>query len=149
VRNFSWLLEGRLAGLGFPDPEDAEALREEGITRLVSLSRRRPFREDPEGIAVLHLPVADMTAPTQAQLAEAVAFLAGALRRGGRAAVHCTAGWGRTGTVLAAWLVAEGADPYDAVERVRAARPGSIETPEQEQAVHRFARARAGRKEPR
>jgi protein-tyrosine phosphatase len=49
------------------------------------------------------------------------------------------AGYGRTGTVLAAYLVAKGAEPEEAIDRVRRARPGSIETVEQEHAVHLFA----------
>lgn len=132
-----------------PDPGDAERLRRHGITAVVSLTRRLPFREVPEWMEVLHLPVADMTPPTQAQLRQAVEFLDGAIRGGGRAAVHCVAGYGRTGTVLAAYLVARGLDPDEAIHRVRAARPGSIETAEQEHAVHRFAeglRRTAGRR---
>ncbi len=139
MHNFSWLVEGEVAGMARPDPSDAERLREEGITALVCLTRRPSFFEPPEGLSILHLPVADMTAPTQEQLVQAVRFLETALASGGRAAVHCTAGWGRTGTVLAAWLVGRGEDPDGAIERVRRARPGSIETAEQEHAVHRFA----------
>jgi len=146
VFNFSWVIPGRLAGMAAPDPEDAERLVRAGITAVVSLTRRPPFREPPEGIEVLHLPVTDMTPPTQAQLRRAVEFLDGAIRSGGRAVVHCVAGCGRTGTVLAAYLVARGLEPEEAIHRVRAARPGSVETAEQEHAVHRFAEAlrRAG-----
>lgn len=139
MHNFSWLVPGEVAGMARPDPSDAERLREEGITALVCLTRRPPFFEPPEGISILHLPVADMTPPTQEQLLQAARFLETAVGSGGKAAVHCTAGWGRTGTVLAAWLVSRGEDPDEAVARVRERRPGSIETAEQEHAVHRFA----------
>jgi protein-tyrosine phosphatase len=54
--------------------------------------------------------------------------------------VHCFAGVGRTGTVLAAVLVAEGLAPERAIEAVRRARPGSLETAGQVEAVHRLAR---------
>ena len=55
-------------------------------------------------------------------------------------AVHCGAGLGRSGTLIAAYLVSQGAAPDDAMAQVRSARPGSIETLEQEAAVHEFAR---------
>jgi atypical dual specificity phosphatase len=55
-------------------------------------------------------------------------------------AVHCGGGLGRTGTLLACYLVsAEGLPADAAIARVRAARPGSVETEDQEQAVRRYA----------
>ena len=53
--------------------------------------------------------------------------------------VHCGAGLGRTGTVLAAYLVSRGESAPAAIERVRAMRPGSVETPDQEQVIVRYA----------
>jgi atypical dual specificity phosphatase len=141
VQNFSWLVEGEVAGMAAPDPSDAERLRAAGVTALVSLTRRPPFFDPPEGVAILHLPVVDMTPPSEEQLVQAVRFLESVVSSGGRAAVHCVAGYGRTGTVLAAYLVAKGEDPDEAIHRVREARPGSIETADQELAVHRFAGA--------
>jgi atypical dual specificity phosphatase len=139
VQNFSWLVEGEVAGMARPDPSDADRLRDLGINALVSLTRRPPFFDPPVGLTILHLPVSDMTPPTQEQLLQAVEFLRSVAGSGGKAAVHCVAGFGRTGTVLASWLVARGEDPDGAIHRVREARPGSIETAEQEHAVHLFA----------
>jgi len=50
--------------------------------------------------------------------------------------IHCRAGWGRTGTILAIYLM----EFYDktareAIQEVRNLRPWSIETTEQEMAV--------------
>jgi ADP-ribosyl-[dinitrogen reductase] hydrolase len=57
-------------------------------------------------------------------------------------ALHCRAGLGRSGTVAARLLIELGLDPADAVARVRAARPGAIETAAQ--ACHLLARAGRG-----
>ncbi|MCK5366227.1 MAG: tyrosine-protein phosphatase, partial [Gammaproteobacteria bacterium] len=51
-------------------------------------------------------------------------------------ALHCHGGKGRTGTIAARLLVELGSAPALAIERVRAARPGSIETTAQEKFVH-------------
>jgi ADP-ribosyl-[dinitrogen reductase] hydrolase len=45
--------------------------------------------------------------------------------------VHCKGGLGRAGTIAAKLFIELGHSPDDAVRRVRAARPGAIETPSQ------------------
>jgi atypical dual specificity phosphatase len=57
---------------------------------------------------------------------------------GAAVAVHCGAGLGRTGTLVACYLVAGGLSAEDAIAKVRRLRPGSIETAEQEAAVRTF-----------
>jgi atypical dual specificity phosphatase len=51
---------------------------------------------------------------------------------------HCLGGVGRTGTMVACYLVVRGATPREAIAEVRARRPGSIQTGEQERVVHRY-----------
>lgn len=57
------------------------------------------------------------------------------LHSGGKVLVHCRGGLGRTGLVVAKLLVEEGLSVDDAIQLVRSARPGAIETWEQESYV--------------
>ena len=143
VPNFGWLIEGRLAGASRPRTADAlAALRAAGVGALVSLSEA-PVPGDlltQLDLPAVHLPVADFTAPSLTQIEGAVAGIDGFLDTGRAVAVHCGAGLGRTGTVLACYLVRHGRGAGEAIAAVRARRPGSIETPEQEAVVAAYER---------
>jgi atypical dual specificity phosphatase len=148
IENFGFVLGQRLAGSAHPGrgAELREALDEwtarHGVTAVVTLTGE-PLAEDllqEYGLRALHLPVADFTAPTMAQVAAAARFVHEELVQGGRVVVHCGAGFGRTGCVLACCLVSEqGLSAGAAIEAVRQLRPGSIETDEQEALVRGWA----------
>jgi len=137
VLNFGWIVDGRVGGMARPRAEDAPWLLERGVTALVSLTERPPAPM--EGLEVRDLPVPDMESPTLEQLRTAVDYMQDVVARGGTVVAHCGAGMGRTGTILAAFLVGQGLSPDEAIRAVRDRRPGSIETPGQEQVVFRFA----------
>lgn len=65
--------------------------------------------------------------------------LAAVLKSGGSVVVHCRGGLGRTGLVVARFLVEEGMNPESAIALVRSVRPGAIETWEQENHVRSLA----------
>jgi atypical dual specificity phosphatase len=140
---FSWIDRPHLAACARPaDAEEFAWLRQQGIQILLALSEDRPRRDwiDAAGLLVMHVPIVDMEAPTQDQLDRCVAAIKRARVQGMGVAVHCTAGLGRTGSILAAYLVAQGFTPAAAIARIRDLRPGSIETHDQEAAVAEFAR---------
>jgi len=132
-----------LAAMAFPESkEDLEWLRQHWIEVLISLTEE-PVRRDwvnEAGILLVHEPIIDMEPPTQEQLDHCLSAIARAHEQNMGVAVHCGAGLGRTGTVIAAYLVDQGQTAGDAIAEVRRLRPGSIETEEQVAAVAEFAR---------
>ena len=140
--NFDWIVEGKLAAMAMPWPEDLPQLRRHGITAVLSLSDRAGPHIADAGFAHLVIAVRDFHPPTRAQLDAAVEFIDTHTRKGAACAIHCGAGLGRTGTVAAAWLVRHGRPAEAAIAEVRRRRPGSIETDGQEAAILAYAKDR-------
>lgn len=147
IPQFSWLIENRLAGVSYPGSEDALVLLSKlGVKALVSLSEQSVGinRLTRHGLQAKHIPISDLTAPTLSQVEQAIASIDDFLAQDQPVAVHCFVGLGRTGTILACYLVSRGSSARQAIEQVRTRRPGSIETPEQEAVVELYERHRAG-----
>ena len=90
------------------------------------------------GMGWYHLPVQDVSVPNvafEAQWADASSALRAQLLAGQSIVVHCRGGLGRTGIVAARLLIELGEKPVTALQRVRVARPGAVETVEQEEYV--------------
>lgn len=138
ARRTSWLIPGRLAASRYP--EDIERVAGMGFTLVINLAEQAHEPNGASGVLRhLHLPVPDYLPPTREQIDEGCAAIAAELAAGGRVLVHCQAGLGRTGTLLACYLVSGGRPADEAIREVRRVRPGSIETAAQEQAVREFA----------
>lgn len=130
---------------GNPLKVDLAALRDWGATRLISLT---PMAELARlgaghlhdeakalGLTVHGVPVADFDVPAGDALAawsRASPLVHRALERGERVAIHCRAGLGRSGMLAALILTERGLPPDVTIARVRAARPGAIETDAQQ-----------------
>jgi atypical dual specificity phosphatase len=150
MRRFYWLIENVLAGCSRPGAGSADVdadlaqLVERGICALLSLGET-PLPTgalDRHGLHGLHLPVDDFQAPSTAQMLTALAFLDRAFTTHMPVAVHCLAGQGRTGTVLAAYLVRGGLPANTAIAEVRTICPGAIPCARQVEALRFWAAQR-------
>jgi atypical dual specificity phosphatase len=140
---FSWIDKPLLAAMARPeDVDELRWLRAQGIEVILSLTED-PLRRDwvnEAGLMLVHVPIVDMEAPTQEQLDRCIATIRRANEHNLGVAVHCGAGLGRTGVVLACYFVTKDLNAKNAIARVRRLRPGSVETDEQAEAVTEFAR---------
>jgi atypical dual specificity phosphatase len=145
-RGFAWILPGRLAGC--PEPGvifstdyDLDLLVRAGVTCLITLTEK-DLPQDAlarHGLINLHLPIYDREAPSIAQTYMLVRRMQLLLENGHVLAVHCKAGIGRTGSILAAWLIREGGLSADtAIQRLRAIKSTYVQTDIQEQFLHEF-----------
>merc|ERR1719167_455308 len=137
-RNFSWLEPGKLAGCGAPQSvEHLKALVGEQVSHLVSLSPDVPPPTFPvKGLIIHYIPVEEFKAPSLEQINEFIRIYSEAETRQEAVAVHCRGGNGRTGTMLAAFLVwKRGLEAMEAVHMVRTLRPRAVENRTQEESV--------------
>jgi hypothetical protein len=101
-------------------------------------------RAEELGIAVRPFPIRDVEAPpveAMPRFLELIQAILEDVRAGKTVVIHCRGGLGRSGLVAASCLVALGRDPEEAISRVRAARPGAVESSAQEQWVEKVAEA--------
>ena len=148
-RGFVWLVKGRIAGTPWPGiiadtREDLSYLKNVGITRLYSLTEQ-PFPREhaqPHGICVSHLSIVDMEIPT---INEAFMFcqdIDHLLLANNSIALHCKAGLGRTGTMLAVyylWLYQGEKNADEAIAYVRGLNRQMIQSQQQEDFLYDFA----------
>ncbi|ORC88435.1 putative phosphatase [Trypanosoma theileri] len=92
-------------------------------------------------ISYYEFPWPDMTAPQQDIVLRSVQVMDFHVKNSGKVLVHCHAGLGRTGLMIACYLVYSQHMPSAEVIRlVRQERPGAIQTSRQAQFIHDFER---------
>ena len=151
--NFSFIIPGALAGAARPGRRgDAEADFAEwaraGTGAVASLTEEPPDERllAAFGFRHIHLPIVDFEPPTPEQIDRLIAFVESCLADRLAVVVHCEAGFGRTGTMLACCLVNRGMKPDAAIRKIRRERPGSIETPGQELSIREYHRRASEKK---
>jgi atypical dual specificity phosphatase len=155
-----WVIPGELAGMPLPfvHPERRlnqgaalEAYDDElptlfrlgirGIVSLLNIPTDEPVYAF-AGFSFLCLPVRDGAAPTLEQAEHLTAFVNRERELGRAVAVHCEAGIGRTGTMLAAYLIINGASAEAAIRQLRAVESTAIETRIQIEFLHQLQKTR-------
>ena len=149
--NFGWIIDRQLAASGLPSSKSqVRWLSGQGINRFLTLTEE-PLPEkwfQGTGISVKHVAMPDHLPPGIDSLLEVARYIQGETSSGAVVLVHCLAGKGRTGTVIAAYLMTKnGTDARSAIEFMRKIRPGSVEGP-QEQTLYEFERVIRGGSRP-
>lgn len=144
IDGFNWILPSRLAGSGLPGllndlESDLRWLRSAGIRHVVSLTENPLAVKPQSGLDFHHFPIVDMGIPTPRDTRRLCDFILRAIDRDEPVLVHCKAGLGRTGTVLACCLVSLGATAEEAIVRLRSICAYYIQNQTQESLVGHFA----------
>lgn len=145
-RGFNWIIPGKLAGcpapgVSAPIDYDLSLLSRVGITRLITLTEEDLDQEalHRHELKNTHLPIIDREAPSIGQTHMLLVRMQNCIAAGDILAVHCKAGLGRTGTILAAWLIRDGGlSAEGAMARLRRIEPGFIQSEIQEDFLRRY-----------
>ena len=142
---FVWIEKGKLAGSGFPaSRSQLKWLIGQGINSILTLTKDPIPEEWVDGLAVEvgHIPLEDHRAPDLASMDRGAEYISGKLREGKTLVVHCLAGEGRTGCMLAAYMIRwRNMDPWEALKALREIKPEFVER-EQEEAVLNYGLSR-------
>ena len=145
--NFSWVIDNKLAGSGTPmTSKQYRWLIKNNIKSIVTV-REFPLPEkwllDNGKNTILKedykfVYVKDYGVPTLEVLDNIVNYIHIKITEEKKPlVVHCAAGKGRTGTILAVYLLKkENISSHDAIKKIRSIRPGSIQSKVQEEILH-------------
>jgi len=142
--DFSWVIKGKLAGSARPENEaQLRWLKDNEIKAIVCLNKERPLDDKQVralGFEYLFIPVKDFGAPRLEDIAEFVEFTKDMIMHHMPVVVCCGAGIGRTGTMLAAYLVSLCASPDEALKEIQEKRDVGVESYAQREVVFEYAR---------
>ena len=141
IFNFSWIKDGVLAGSSKPYYEEQfEFLKSEDIQVIINLTEEPHQINDLNAFKLYNIPIPDFDGPKKDQIEMFLDIYEKHKQANEPILVHCIAGCGRTGTMLAIWLLHKKIvdTPEEAIKRIRELRPCSIETTEQEMIIKNY-----------
>ena len=132
--NFSWLIDNKLAGSGMPTTiNEINWILNQGVKSIITMTENALPESWVKDTKYLHVPTEDLSSPDLEKIDEAVDFIHERINNNEPVMVHCAAGIGRTGTILACYLIKyQKYSAKNAIEKVRKERPGSIQSERQE-----------------
>ncbi len=132
--NFSWLIDEKLAGSGLPTTfDEVDWVVKKGVKSIITMTENALPETWIQDIKYLHVPTEDLNAPDMEKIDAAVDFIHERINDNEPVMVHCAAGIGRTGTILACYLIKYCKySAKNAIEKVREERPGSVQSERQE-----------------
>lgn len=144
LAEFRWIIPGKLAGSARPGllrslEDDLEFLERVEIGLIVTLTEAPPPASSrTNSLHWMHFPIPDMGAPTPRAADQLVRQVRQSIDQARPVLVHCHAGMGRTGMILACVLVSLGSSPSDAIIEVRKRHHGYIQSHVQERFIEHY-----------
>jgi atypical dual specificity phosphatase len=128
--NFSFVDNFVCGSARIMSKRDVDWLKTKGVKAILALTETPAPSSwiEGSGIEYKQVPIKNHAAPTLTQLEDCIEFIKRNAQKGNKTLVHCAAGKGRTGTVIAAYVCArDNISAEMAIEQVRAKRQGSVE----------------------
>ena len=144
ISGFRWIIDGKLAGSALPGlygdhEKEIKFLKSCNVSHIVSLLEEEVSDQFGDDFFYYHFPIEDMKVPNALQAKKVLKQVRSWIENDQVVLFHCKAGLGRTGTMLACYMIDEGMTADEALEHVRRINPSYIQSDIQERFLRQYA----------